>query len=721
MSEPAALATHSSRVVAGLAWIERHLAHFAALFAAVFLFGTRTQPLRTNWGDPWSDVNIQASGRYFAENGFLRLKFTPICDVGPLKADSLHYTHYPPLPDFINAIQQRLFGPVDISTFRIVADVLALGSLFFFHRIVRSLWGDRTAGYALALLVTNLLWLQYADTIHHVPIYWFTGYAAIYAGVRWLETERRAYLAGVAIAGLFCMMASYDFAFFVPILMAGAIGMKRIRFRDRRSKRLLLALIVGVGAGVVLKLTLVMWAVGAHTMMHDLVFQLEERATAKHSAAYKAGLVPILFWRLVRFFTPVGFAVVAVHLYALGRKLLKKEALAVTAGPLVLLAAGLPFVLVFTQLFVEQYHPTLQLLPYYAVGTAALLVVMRERGGATWNVVAAAVFVFLVGWQMKELASFKKTFLNREDINAVEAKMKGTPDHDFIFTNTLLDFPAARFNLNRYVMGANFSNRVLTIHHLGMMFDATGDDRPIRFLEMTSGVEDMVYDKMVYGLFANEAKWDWISRPDRYRGEWQPLARAMAADSATFFHEVGTLELATDTLRLYRIDHVAFETYRGRATPPGETRAIDFGTPESEPYVAKGIRYAEQGGDGTGFRWTTGTRQPHHLRMTMKGVILIPDGPKYYESVIRLRVAPVRDRRLTLKVLSFVPGERLDVSVNGHPVGSAPVGEPWSDVSFLIPAEALLGDSLQWIQLRTAKGSEHGFGVALSSARIDDP
>lgn len=716
MSEPAA--TLASRLGAALSWVERYLAHLAALFAAAFLFATRTQPVRTNWGDSWSDLNVQTTGRYFAETGFVRNRFTPVVDVGPLKPDSLQYTHYPPLPDLINGLQQWLFGPVDVSTFRILADVLALGSLFFFHRIVRSLWGARTAGYALALLVTNLLWLQYADTIHHVPIYWFSGFGAIHAGVRWLETERRALLAWVSAACLVCMMASYDYAFFVPVLMISAIGVKGLGPRDRRARWLVAALVVGVGAGVALKLGLVAWAVGPRTLIDDLVFQLEERATSKHSVAYKAGLVPILFWRLVRFFSPVGFVVVVVQIAALARRLLKRPAGAFGPGPLVFLAAGLPFVLVFTQLFVEQYHPTLQLLPYYAVGTAAVLVAMRAQARPAWNAAAFGVFVFLLGFQTNEIVSFKKTFLNRADIKAVERTMRGTPDHEFILTNTLLDFPGARFHLNRYVMGAYFPDRTATLAYLGKLFDELGDDRPIRFLEMT-GVDDMIFDKMVYGLFANEARWKWISRPAYYRSEWQPLAKERARESAALFHELGTLELATETLRLYRVDAPALEDYHRRLLPPGETRAIDFGSEESNVYKIAGFRYPERH-DGFGFSWTI-ARQRKHLRMTMKGVIFVPDGPKRYDASMRVRITPARDRRLVLKVLSFEPGQRVDVTVNGRLIGTAPVTAEWSEVSFVVPASALVPEPVQVINLRSAIGNAYDLGIAVSAVRIDAP
>jgi hypothetical protein len=373
---------------------------------------------------------------------------------------------------------------------------------------------------------------------------------------------------------------------------------------------------------------------------------------------------------------------------------------------------------VFTQLFVEQYHPTLQLLPYYAVGTAALLVAMRERGRPAWNAAAALVFAFVVGWQINELVSFKKTFLNRADIAAVERKMAGKPDHELILTNTLLDFPGARLHLHRYVMGAYFPERDATLAYLAKLFDELGADRPIRFLEMT-GVDDMIFDKMVYGLFANEAKWDWISRPAHYQPEWQPIARARAAQSATLFRELGELEIATDTLRLYRVDAAALEAYHRGLLPPGETRAIDFGTPESNLHKVSGIRYPEQA-NGVGFAWTT-ARQRQHLRMTMKGVIYIPEGPKYYEAALRVRVDPVRERRLSLRVLSFVPGQRVAVAVNGRALGDAPVTPEWSEISFRIPSDALSADPVQVVTLRTARGNEYDLGFALAAVRIDDP
>src|SRR5262249_15259505 len=130
-----------------------------AAAAACFLIATISQPLRTNWGDPSSDGNAMTSGRFFARYGFVATRFTPILDVDPLAARSLRYTHSPPLPDLVNGILQKLFGPLDISGFRIFALILSLGGLFFFHRFTRAIWGPAAASVAVALLASSFLWL----------------------------------------------------------------------------------------------------------------------------------------------------------------------------------------------------------------------------------------------------------------------------------------------------------------------------------------------------------------------------------------------------------------------------------------------------------------------------------------------------------------------------------------------------------------------------------
>src|SRR5262245_7232971 len=88
---------------------------------AVYLVVSAFEPFRTNWGDPWSDGNAMTSGRYFAEDGFVKTAFTPILDVGPLDADSLRYTHYPPLPDLVSGVIQTLIGTGHLAVHRLFA------------------------------------------------------------------------------------------------------------------------------------------------------------------------------------------------------------------------------------------------------------------------------------------------------------------------------------------------------------------------------------------------------------------------------------------------------------------------------------------------------------------------------------------------------------------------------------------------------------------------
>jgi hypothetical protein len=124
------------------AWLARASALITAA-AVLYLVGTVGDPLRMNWGDPWSDCNIQLSGRVFARDGFLKNSFDPTIDLDPLPAHPLRYTHNPPLPDIVNGLEQTILGPRDITVYRIFALALTFSALAFLYLYVGLTWSKK--------------------------------------------------------------------------------------------------------------------------------------------------------------------------------------------------------------------------------------------------------------------------------------------------------------------------------------------------------------------------------------------------------------------------------------------------------------------------------------------------------------------------------------------------------------------------------------------------
>ena len=684
------------------------------LWAAVYLFSTRNQPLRLNWGDPWSDSHVQQHGRYFAEYGFIHNAFIAVTDVGPLRPDSLKYTHYPPLPDIINGIEQRILGPSDISTYRFFADLFALGSVYFFYRWANALFGRVAAGVAVVLMTTSVIWLQYADTIHHVPIYWFFGSLTLFFALRWIEMPTRGRLGLAFATTLLCDMASYDWFFFVPILVASTVWLSGGRLRERKYWPLLIAVAGGTVGAVVLKLALVAWAVGPGTMLRDFLFQLEERATAKHSTDYRGAFRLFLYHRSVRFFSPVVFAVLAVQLAALVMRVVKRPASWLPPPrALFVLAAGVPFIALFSQLLVEQYHPTLQFVPYYAVGTGAVAAWLWESGVRYRRALAVLAVVIPVSWEMRELVRFDKVYLERADAKAVARYLDANDHQVVVFTNTVIDAPFRYYFQRHGLSMAGVRPEGIPVV-LDNFFANHGDEEPVHFVQFPN-VEKAAFDKGLYALFSNEKAWSRIADPFAHRGEWGESVRAHDRAVVGVFEQIGHVVLEAGGMRVIRASRADLDDYLVRCIGDADGPSVDFGDSASACHKLRGFRYAEKY-DAGGFSWTV-EHQHKHYRFTMQG--LLEDG---YGPIAREAIALVRAHvgsRIAFRALTSVPGEEVDVLLNGHACGKVAIGVEWTDAVVDIPPGALDPSGVQRIALRWSKSNEYGFGIAVSTLRVE--
>jgi len=622
------------------------------LYLAISAF----EPFRTNWGDPWSDGNAMTSGRYFARDGFVNTAFTPILDVGPLGKDSLRYTHYPPLPDLVAGVIQRVAGEGHLAIHRLFAIAFSAIGLGFLFKYLRALWGEGLAALSVLLIATNLLFLQYADTVHHIPLYSMTGFGCLWAALRWLDDRRPAALLAVSAAAFLCFLASYDFYFFLSIMILATVRLRGAKLL--RGHGLALVLVFGASglASIVVKNLLVIWAVGFEGWRSDFVFQFFERATSARSPAYKHMLGDIVFWRLWRFDSPLIFAAILAQVIGVvdlvrGRKPL------LAMYPLILLAAGLPFLFVFSQLVATQYHPLLLLLPFAAVAIAVLVKAVWSRSPA----IAGAMVVFYVGWQAWGLSLFKKTFLEPADVAAVAKALE--PDrHRILLSNLLPDGPV-RFLWNRHLTGINPDPVALRA-----TLESYGTDSPLTIVQLRHTRLHM-YDKGLFMYFAGERQLTWIARPDYYRSSWGKRFDAIDQEFDEQLTGVGRVVHQSSDMIVRSVSIADLDEVQRSRLPTTTPTVIDFETAASEPFKLGGISPRKEAtAQLPGYAWLY-VRQPAKLVFTLHGYEDPPTGPPIHTSTLRMRLPADRALHMAIDV-SAPRSQTLTVRMNGYMLGS---------------------------------------------------
>ena len=484
-------------------------------------------PPRLNWGDSASDYNVMTSGRNFAQYGFLKLRLTPIVlDAGYMSpSDSaLVYTHYPQLPDLMNGVERVVFGFTDLVQFRFVALAFSFGSLFFIYQLVCAFWSRRAAQIALGLWVINPLWIQHADYLHHAPYAAFFGFGSLYFLARYLR-ESRAWL--LAAGGLFMFlvfMASYDFWIFVPLL-AAAIVVARDRRVTLGGVRTLSILAACAVAALAFKWGTNAWALGGVAgFLHDLRFQLTERATKNAvRVAYTHAIWPTLIGRVDRSFSLLLFPIAAFWaLLPVLRRRFPALAARPIANPIVLLVAALPFLMLFTELWVGQYYPALLVVPFYAVACAVLVTMAVESTTRHWRLVGFVLVAALATNSISENVRFKKAFLPRGEIASLQKELDAVAQPK---QHVLVDhvFDAAY----RYYFHRNTVALILNPpeHYPDALKYYTDAKRPVvapptgAVFIQDKHLADELYDKGYYYILGRQGLWGPWGNPERYRDE----------------------------------------------------------------------------------------------------------------------------------------------------------------------------------------------------------
>ncbi|HTE47577.1 MAG TPA: glycosyltransferase family 39 protein [Gemmatimonadaceae bacterium] len=528
-------------------------------------------PPRLNWGDSASDYNAMTAGRNFARYGFWKLHLTPVVldlELVTPQDKAMIYTHYPQLPDVMNGVLRTVFGLSDIVQFRFVALAFSFASLFFIYPLVCAYWGRPTAQLAIALWVINPLWIQHADYLHHLPYGAFFGFGSMYFLVRYLRESRRRWLAASGAFLFMTVLASYDYWFFAPMLIA-FIAFDHYRAIRLPLIRVLSALAACTIAAALLKWTTNAWALGGvHAFIQDLKFQATERATSQTvKLDYGAGLWPTLVGRVERCFTLLLFPVTIFWASAPLIRRRYPQLFPATgwalANPVFVLLAALPFLVLFRELWIGQYYPTVLVLPFYAIASAALVVGLVGQRRALVKGIGVVLFIALAANSLDEDANFKKAFFDRDVIASLKTQLDSVSQPgQQILSNHVFD---AAY---RYYMHKNTIALILfRPNYFAGALKTYSDPALPRFAPPTGAIfvqhkhlTDELYDKGYYYILGRAGLWGPWGNPRRYRPELDAFIARRDSELVAQVAQDGDKIIDTPFYAIWRLRHSTPDT-----------------------------------------------------------------------------------------------------------------------------------------------------------------
>ncbi|MBN9163147.1 MAG: hypothetical protein BGO98_36645 [Myxococcales bacterium 68-20] len=707
------------------------------LFSAVgvvfaYLLISAREPLRLNWGDPWSDANVLTTLNYSSKYGFIATSFTDILDVGPLTNESYRYTHYPPFAEIFYGTVRKIAGgsPLDITVYRFFAIAFAGVGLGAFYRYVAQVWGKGLASWATILCATNLLWIQFADAMHQAPILFASGMTALAAVPKLVEGEGRWSRVAVVVGTYVCFLTAYDYYFFLPIAALLTARVLGVPLLSKRMLRIAAIIAISGALAIVTKSAFVTGAIGWKAFLEDVHFQFLERATTRFSPDYRSGFVIIIVARWTSYFTPAVFVAAAA---VVGRLLAGARALGLRGsirsllfgsnelrndpGSIsILLVAALPFILVFSELSVEQVLPSQVMVPFFAVGCGYCIMWLGKKGQ---QLQYAAAFVF-VAWQAVHMARIPKTFLDRDATAKVADYLAKNDTSDFLVTNLMSDGPIQYF----------FDR------HLHMPTEVV-EHTPNSYMELASktksGIIHAVYyddpgtrliDKSLWFLLPRTSQWAVFGTPYVLRSDALGEISEWDARVLEGLRRSGTEVLTLPGVRVFRLG-VDLDARRAELRKKLEkaepTRYIDFGTPESDVHKLTGFRFAEHYPGVPGFCWSV-ARQLQRTVLTKRGLEYRNDAPPSYESTILVRFDQSRDQRIKLVTWAAIEDQTLAATIDGktvlptHAMGPAQTRQ---EISFVVPKELVAGDPVKELVFSFRGVADYGGGVAFAIMNID--
>ncbi len=156
--------------------------------------------------------------RNFVKHGYLRTRFGPAINTGPVRDDEFtYYLHHPPLFYFLVSFSYRIFGVSEWSA-RLVPILFSIMSLIFFFKLIRKIWGIEEAYFStllLAFLPMNLyfsrVFLQESSiTLGVVLILWYY--------VRWRESRIASDYWKIVVLFAFFGLLDWPAYYILPLL-----------------------------------------------------------------------------------------------------------------------------------------------------------------------------------------------------------------------------------------------------------------------------------------------------------------------------------------------------------------------------------------------------------------------------------------------------------------------------------------------------------------------
>jgi len=503
-------------------------------------------------------------------------------------------------------------------------------------------------------------------------------------------------------------LSSYDFYLFLPVMIVATPLLLGHRWRDRTAIIAVALGAFGCGLGLGIKVGLAMWALGWQGFLRDLHFQFLERATDKLSYRITREFWRILIFRQYRFFSPVFYLVAIGQLAALVSSKVRRVVGAPT--PLVLYAAGIPFVFLMKQLFCEQYHVTLSFLPFFCVAGGVLAAALLQH--RLWRVVAGAALAATLAWHVVEVVTFRYAFLDQDELVPIRKELDAHDHNGFVYA-TLLYTPSFRYVLDRHML------EILSVRPENLAGELERRTREIggvspAIIDYDDGVAAAEDTKVTAFMAGNLGKRWWLRDPWRSRAERARAIGERRAKLLAVIQRVSDQVLRSGAFTLYRVNPAKLrdELYPRPTVIPPEMPAesVAFARAADESISAP-VKLPS----GAVVRYSLHHRPMRLLIIAGGGDMAPPARPKLDFTVRLPRDA--RAETVTMTVLSTCDEQTLTVAATGQKfvLGRAGVEQT---ISFVLPGRAGGVIEEQPVTFTVGRVDDKGRGVAIRTIAI---